>query len=251
MLVAIDAGHGYYTAGKRTFTLPDGKIMLEHEFNNPVAKKLATKLNAVGIKTVFVFDPTGQVDYSYTKRVELANAAKADILVSIHANAEKADTWSSASGPTFYANKNDPLSINLGRKILNHIIKAYPYKDTYYYLDGSQGQALCMINQMPSVILECGFMTNLQDAQLLLRESYREACAQSAFLGIIEYAKERGLYVEKSWEQVLGEKSVDQLAAYGIIDSPDLWKAQDLKTTKIDAWYFFTLLARAINKFQS
>ena len=36
--IVLDAGHGPYTAGKRTPTFDDGTFMHEHEFNDSVVK---------------------------------------------------------------------------------------------------------------------------------------------------------------------------------------------------------------------
>ena len=85
MLVAIDNGHGYNTAGKRTPKMPDGRVIREWEFNHPTAKKLEQVLKRCGLKTVLVSDTKN--DTSLATRVKRANNAKADVFISIHYNA--------------------------------------------------------------------------------------------------------------------------------------------------------------------
>ncbi len=51
-LIAVDAGHGMDTAGKRTPTFPDGTIMKENEFNRATAKFLVEALERNGFKTL-------------------------------------------------------------------------------------------------------------------------------------------------------------------------------------------------------
>ena len=54
-LVAVDAGHGLHTAGKRT---PDGER--EWTFNNKVVLSLIDELHKLGIKTIRLDDKTGK-----------------------------------------------------------------------------------------------------------------------------------------------------------------------------------------------
>src|SRR5690625_1294415 len=82
-VVAIDAGHGMGTAGKRT---PDGER--EWSFNSVVAQSIIDNLKSYkGVKTVRLDDPTGKRDVPLRERTNKANGAKADILISCHHNA--------------------------------------------------------------------------------------------------------------------------------------------------------------------
>ena len=62
MIIALSAGHGYMTAGKRTCPFPDGRQMREHEFNRDVALALDYLLRKDGHKTVLCFDDIGVDD---------------------------------------------------------------------------------------------------------------------------------------------------------------------------------------------
>ena len=82
MIIAIDAGHGIYTAGKRT---PDGER--EWSFNNKVVISAIQELNKYKDVTVIrLDDPTGQRDVPLIERINKANNARADLLVSMHHN---------------------------------------------------------------------------------------------------------------------------------------------------------------------
>ena len=85
--IAIDAGHGYNTVGKRTCRFPDGRQMHEHEFNRDVAFILGTRLKTAGYDIVYCFDEIGISDMPLAERYGKANAVKADLFVSVHANA--------------------------------------------------------------------------------------------------------------------------------------------------------------------
>jgi hypothetical protein len=40
---------------------------------------------------------------------------------------------------------------------------------------------------MPAVLVECGFMDNINDARLLLSDAYRQECADELAMGICEF----------------------------------------------------------------
>ncbi|QGQ96180.1 N-acetylmuramoyl-L-alanine amidase [Paenibacillus psychroresistens] len=92
-LVAICPGHGPDTPGKRTPLFPDGTFMHENTFNRAVADKLEKHLQRCGFKTL-VTTPR-ENDAPLKTRTDLANKAKADFYISIHANANTG-IWGSA-----------------------------------------------------------------------------------------------------------------------------------------------------------
>ena len=97
MLIAIDAGHGHNTPGKRC---PDDS-MREHDFNGDVATKVCNILNSYGIETYRSDDVSGSTDVPLKTRTNNINARNADICVSIHANAYKG-VWGEANGIETY-----------------------------------------------------------------------------------------------------------------------------------------------------
>ena len=73
-LIAVDAGHGMDTAGKRTPAFPDGTIMKENEFNRATADYLVKALNRNGFKTILTAPDI--LDTPLQKRVQKARAYK-------------------------------------------------------------------------------------------------------------------------------------------------------------------------------
>src|SRR5690606_23064088 len=95
MKIVIDAGHGPDTPGKRS---PDGSLR-EYQFNSAVARYVADKLfgGYEGIEILMTHDDSRDVPLK--ERTDRANAWKADLFVSIHANAAGDGTsWNSAQG---------------------------------------------------------------------------------------------------------------------------------------------------------
>jgi len=56
--------------------------------------------------------------------------------------------------------------------------------------------------------------------------------------------EEKVIVKEKSWEQKLGEESIDTLSKLGMIENAEDWKSKDL-TSATPLWLTFTLFARS------
>lgn len=181
-LIAIDAGHGPQTPGKRTPFFPDGTFMHENEFNHAVADMLEPQLLRCGFQTLRVFQPT--VDTPLKDRTDAANAAGANLCLSIHANADGSE-WGSANGiETFHYVLPSAESVRAATIIHRHLIEGTQLRDR-----GVKAADFHMVREphMPSLLVECGFMSNLEEAKLLLTEAYRLECATEIAQGICEY----------------------------------------------------------------
>jgi N-acetylmuramoyl-L-alanine amidase len=237
-LIAVDPGHGLNTAGKRTPALPDGTVMKEREFNSAAAHYLQTILEDSGFDVLNVAE--SDIDVPLTTRVALANNKQkntfnrpADLYVSIHANA-------SADGLTF----NEPNGIETfiyslaaagsttekwARLIHNSLIKATGRRDR-----GIKRSSLYVVQStaMPACLIECGFMTNLDEARLLQSDGYRKTIAGAVARGIGEiYNTPIILRAENIAPPPIGGSDVPQwqvnalntLVSYGIITDPAYW----------------------------
>ncbi|HEY9577300.1 MAG TPA: N-acetylmuramoyl-L-alanine amidase [Pseudobacillus sp.] len=169
MRIMIDAGHGYSTSGKRT---PDG--MREFEFNQDVSILTRKKLEEKGISVSF--SHSDQEDVPLDARVSKANRWKADLFLSIHANAY-GDGWNDANGIETFIHSSRPKQAEAVAKAIQQRLIA---------LTGRKNRGVKTANfyvlrktLMPAVLIEAGFMTNLEEAQLLRTASYRELCAQA------------------------------------------------------------------------
>lgn len=181
-LIAIDAGHGPQTPGKRTPLFPDGSFMHENAFNHAVADMLEPQLLRCGFETIRVFDQA--VDTPLKDRTDLANKEQADFYISIHANADGSE-WGSANGiETFHYIQAAEESIHAAAIIHAHLIEGTQLRDR-----GVKAADFHVLREthMPAVLVECGFMSNREEAALLLTEAYRLECATEIAQGICEY----------------------------------------------------------------
>lgn len=116
-------------------------------------------------------------------RVKIGNESSADIFVSIHLN--KIPQQQYYGWQTFYK-ANDEKSIKLAKSIqtnLNESIqkenKRVPMKlDTVYIMKHVE---------IPITIVECGFLSNPEEEQLLLTDEYQDKLAWGIYNGIIDY----------------------------------------------------------------
>ncbi|KIL46529.1 cwlC [Jeotgalibacillus alimentarius] len=177
-IVCIDAGHSYDTPGKRS---PDG--MNEYAFNRAAALAAKQMLQKEGITVLTPHRDDHDVPLS--ARTNLANDSKADLFVSIHANAFGGSVWNGVKGIETYIH---PLHSHdekqLAHTIHSKLIQAVNRPDR-----GIKTADFHVLREtkMPAVLFECGFMTNREDKQLLASEDYRTKCGEAIAEGILDY----------------------------------------------------------------
>lgn len=180
MKIAIDAGHGYETPGKRTV---DG--MKEYEFNRAVAgdmKKLLEKYEGVTV----LFTHSDQRDVPLNERTTKANKEKVDVFISIHANAHgNGNQWTSAEGIETYVYTTKPkTATRLAQMVQNELISSTKRKDRGVKTANFH---VLKATSMTAILCECGFMTNKEEAVLLQTSSYRLTCAKAIVDAIVKY----------------------------------------------------------------
>lgn len=188
-IIALDDGHGMTTPGKRSPILPDGTYMPENEFNRTVVKYLAQDLERNGFLVLLV--APGDDDTPLATRTGLANNTiknkyncPADIYISVHANAATGN-WNNATGlETFIYTKTDSQTERLGRLVRDNLLKGTFQKDR-----GLKRADFHVLREthMPAVLVECGFMDNKSDIQLLLSDSFRRECAEEICKAVCEF----------------------------------------------------------------
>lgn len=181
--VAVDDGHGKETAGKRTPLFPDGSYMPENAYNQAVVSYLTDALQRCGFQVLAVAPE--ETDTPLQTRVKRANDAGADVYISIHANAFGSD-WNDANGvESWVYEKADAKTMNFAKMIHESFAKASGRKNRG--LKKSADLYVLRATKMPAVLIEGGFMTNREEAKLLLSESYRKQCAEGICKGVCAY----------------------------------------------------------------
>lgn len=205
--VVIDAGHGGDDHGARG---PAG--LLEKDLVLDLAQRLAKKLRAQGIEARLTRDADAFV--ALDERTRSANAAAADLFVSIHANASRAKSIRGIE--TFFASPeaSDEAAQELAQAenaafgpgaaklaegdpvlaILGDLLATEQLADSQEFARIAQAElarsaerrsrgvkqapfVVLMGVRMPAVLVEVGFITNPQDERALRKASERERIA--------------------------------------------------------------------------
>ena len=187
MLIAIDAGHGLKTAGKRCDVTIDPKTTREWTLNDRIADRLQELLKNYDCETMRVDDTTGDKDIALADRVSAANNAKADVYISIHHNAGANRTNSGGVVVFYYSSKAERAT--QAQNLYNAVIaknglvgnrSAKVSKHAYYVLKNTN---------MPAFLIENGFMDSKIDTPIILTADHAEKTAQGLLDFLVkEYA---------------------------------------------------------------
>ena len=177
-LVVIDPGHGGSDPGAR------GDYLRESDVNLKTAKYLKKKLEGAGF-SVYMTRTTDKYVGLYD-RPNIANDLRADIFVSIHANAA---TSRKARGiETFYCPQEfSTKKYELAKNILDSLIS----KTGAINRGAISKEAFVVTREtkMPSTLVELGFLTNVEEEKLLMKDSYLELEAEAIKEGILKFMK--------------------------------------------------------------
>ncbi len=117
------------------------------------------------------------------KRVEIGNNSNADAFVSIHLNKiSQSKYW---GWQTFFK-KNDKNSEKLAKLIQNGLNDAIQKNNKREALKIENKYIIENIN-IPTTIVECGFLSNPEEEALLATDDYQNKLAWGIYLGIMNY----------------------------------------------------------------
>lgn len=228
-IIAIDAGHGRNTAGKRV-TLNGYPDTREWALNDRIADRLEKMLADYECKVIRVDDTTGANDISLTNRVGKANSAKADIYISIHHNA--GIHGGSGGGTVVYYYSNDIKRRDQAQKLYNFITdetrlygnrSSQVLKNAFYVLKNTR---------MPAFLIENGFMDSTTDVPVILSESHAEKTAEGIRAFVVqELALIKKLVEEKPTD---GKVYKVQVGAYSLKANAETMQKK-LKAAGFDA----------------
>lgn len=219
--VVLDAGHGGHDQGTKSKS-----GLLEKDLVLDITKRLATLLRE-RMGTEVVLTRTDDTYLSLEERTQLANDAKADLFLSIHANSSPVKGV--AGVETFYLNfstgredldlatrenatsersiadlKEVVSKIALRAKVdesrefalrIQNVLHSTAVKQNKDAKDRGVKRAPFVVligAEMPSVLAEIGFLTNARDEALLKGDEHRDRLAEALYQGIASYAESLG-----------------------------------------------------------
>ena len=186
-VIVLDAGHGGFDPGKVGIN-----GALEKDINLSIVKKLQSLLEEEGFTVYLTRDKdtllapansTSKKKDDMIARIKMVTELNPFFTISIHQNSF---TDPSSCGPqVFYYQDSEPSSTmaQVIQDVMNTQLspqkKRSPQANTNYYL--------LTRTPTPTVIVECGFLSNPAEADLLTQDEYQSRVANSIFLGILSY----------------------------------------------------------------
>lgn len=188
--LVIDAGHGGADAG--TIGVDGTK---EKGINLSIAQKLYDFAMVSGVSSFLVRDGDylvyGENDdktrSDLYKRLDYINSINNSVLISIHQNHfEEESEW----GMQIWYSPNDSKSPILADKILNITKQNLQPENKRLNKPSDNSYYILYKASVPSVMVECGFMSNTEENLKLQNEKYQKELAYSIMLGLNEYITE-------------------------------------------------------------
>lgn len=181
-LIVIDPGHGGADPG----TIHQD--IYEKDINLKISLYLEEELAKLGASSLLLRD--GDYDLSngvnkhrkktdFDNRIKIINASKADIYLSIHLNYLTNTAYYGAQ--VFYDKDNKNIAQNIQTYLnenldTDRLIKEIP-STTYMYKK---------LN-IPGVLIECGFLSNKKEREMLITQKYQKQIAQVIAHSLIDY----------------------------------------------------------------
>ncbi len=193
--IVIDAGHGGEDGGAVGVN-----GLVEKDINLAIALALAADLKANNFDVILVRDGDYSVgDQSLStvaerkrsdtkRRVSLVEETGDCLLVSIHQNQFSQSQYSGAQ--MFYSPNNEE-SAQLAECIRQSVVSSLQPENTRQNKEAGEEIYLLTHCQVPAVLVECGFLSNPQEADLLGQESYQNDMAAAIYNGIIDFLEQR------------------------------------------------------------
>lgn len=180
IVVVIDPGHGGEDPGKVGIN-----DVLEKDLNLQISQKVQALLKEVDIEVVMTRENDKVPDAKredLDQRVNLINDTKPTLALCIHQNSYPD---AAIKGAQVFYHTITPEAEDVASIIQEELRVVDPSNtrqikenDTYYMLKKTQ---------VPTVIVECGFLTNPEEAEKLTQEDYQDQIAHAICNGIAKW----------------------------------------------------------------
>ena len=202
--IALDPGHGGSDLGAVRDSFVEKKLTLE------ITKKLKEELSRRNLQEVFLTRDS-DVSVSLKERSDLANKFAADVFISLHANTSNS---SQISGMEFYFNSSAFKETDSDRSAVTNVEVLEQIKNDFKHYDKTRKSLMLSKNikakteaaveksvikrapfyvientEMPSILIELGFLSNRRDAKKLSSEEYQRTIASLIADALIEWRK--------------------------------------------------------------
>lgn len=188
-VIILDAGHGGIDGG----AVGSGGLV-EKELNLDIAKKLQILFSDADYDVVMtrsedimLSDPaitSSKKAGDLYARLKIAKSVENAIFVSIHMNSFSDSKY---SGLQVYYSRNDERSAGIAKTIQDNVKSSLQPENERKIKAATDSIYLLHKAPCPAVMIECGFLSNAQDCELLGNSDYRARLADAIYSSIEEY----------------------------------------------------------------
>jgi len=188
--IVLDAGHGFPDEGAES-----ANGVTEASINLIITKKVQSLLEQSGCNVVLTrSDENGIYDLNsktirakkvsdIKNRVKIGNESSADVFISIHLN--KIPQSQYYGWQTFFKQNNNE-SEELAKSIQEELNSSIQKENKREALKIT-GKYIIEHVEIPITIIECGFLSNTEETELLQQEEYQNKLAWGIYNGIMDY----------------------------------------------------------------
>ena len=188
--IVLDAGHGGEDGGC------EGNGLVEKDLNLDITLRIASLLRNQGVNVVLTreidellydknSDYEGKKKYQdVRRRLEIAKDQENPVLVSIHMNYFAKTQY---SGLQVWYSKADAKSRILANLVQNNVKNSLQPNNKRGIKEATSSIFLLDNASFPAILIECGFLSNVDEARALGDENYRQKLAEIIFTSIMSY----------------------------------------------------------------
>jgi N-acetylmuramoyl-L-alanine amidase len=183
-VIVVDAGHGGFDRGAKGVS---GSF--EDEINLNISRFLKEELEISGVKVIMTRNDenavAGTKDEDMAMRRKIIEESESDIVISVHSNSH---TDPSVSGPLVLYMPGSKKGERLARMIQEQLnIGLRPSRENS---ERAEDLYILRSGMQPSVLVECGYLSNAEEEAKLVRKDYQQKTARHILEGVLRFFAE-------------------------------------------------------------
>ncbi len=194
IVIVIDAGHGGADPGAVSI---EGDTV-EKEVNLAIAQQLQAYLQEAGYSTVMTrvddADLAGDSQGSrkqadMTQRKQIIEESEGDLMISVHQNSFPDGKY---FGPQVFFQKQSEEAAALAL-VVQAEMNSFTAPNNTRQAKSNESYYILKNAPMPAILVECGFVSNVDEARNLIDQNYQKKVAWGIYSGVEKYLQSDGL----------------------------------------------------------
>ena len=174
--IVLDPGHGGSNTGASAHGLVESQVVMD------LARRIEGRLTAIGVSVIYT--RTDSTCPTEDERAALANAAGADLVISLHCDSHDAGDASGVA--TFFFGRDRATTWSAVGEHFADLLLREVVARTGLANCRSHGRSWTLLQQtrMPAVRVEAGYLSHPQDAARLADPAFRDTVAEAVLVSL-------------------------------------------------------------------